>query len=108
MDDESHIRRTLELAEKGAGLTSPGVMVGAVVVKDGKTVGEAFYTYDGVDHAETIALKQAGAAAKGATIYTSLEPCSHQGRTPPCAKALIEAGVVRVVTAMHDPNPEVN
>lgn len=108
MNDTKYIQRTLELAEKGVGLTSPGAMVGAVVVKDGKVAGEGFYTYDGVDHAETIALKQAGAAARGATVYTSLEPCSHQGRTPPCAKALIEAGVSRVVTAMQDPNPEVN
>src|SRR4051794_38988691 len=108
MDDVSYIRRTLELAAKGIGLTTPGAMVGAVIVKDGKVVGEGFYTYDGVDHAETIALKQAGTATRGATLYTSLEPCSHQGRTPPCAKALIEAGVVRVVTAMQDPNPEVN
>jgi diaminohydroxyphosphoribosylaminopyrimidine deaminase/5-amino-6-(5-phosphoribosylamino)uracil reductase len=83
-------------------------MVGAVIVKDGKVVGEGFYTYDGVNHAETIALKQAGAAARGATVYTSLEPCSHQGRTPPCAKALIDAGVSRVAAAMQDPNPQVN
>src|SRR5438477_5157834 len=103
-----YIRRTLELAEKGEGLTSPGAMVGAVIVKDGKILGEGFYTYDGIDHAETIALKQAGPAARGATVYTSLEPCSHQGRTPPCAQALIEAGITRVVTAMQDPNPEVN
>jgi diaminohydroxyphosphoribosylaminopyrimidine deaminase / 5-amino-6-(5-phosphoribosylamino)uracil reductase len=108
MEDATHIRRTLELAERGIGLTSPGAMVGAVIVKDDKIAGEGFYTYDGVHHAETIALKQAGAAAAGATVYTSLEPCSHQGRTPPCAKALIEAGVARVVTAMQDPNPEVN
>lgn len=108
MDDATYIRRTLELAEKGDGLTSPGAMVGAVIVKDGKVLGEGFYTYDGITHAEPIALKQAGPAARGATIYTSLEPCSHQGRTPPCAKALIEAGIARVVTAMQDPNPEVN
>jgi diaminohydroxyphosphoribosylaminopyrimidine deaminase/5-amino-6-(5-phosphoribosylamino)uracil reductase len=108
MDDAMYIRRTLELAEKGEGLTSPGAMVGAVIVKDGKILGEGFYTYDGIDHAETIALKQAGPAARGATVYTSLEPCSHQGRTPPCAQALIEAGITRVVTAMQDPNPEVN
>ena len=106
MNDETYIRRTLELAEKGTGLTSPGAMVGAVVVKDGRVIGEAFYTYDGVRHAEIIALEHA--AARGATVYTSLEPCSHQGRTPPCAKALIEAGVARVVTAMQDPNPQVN
>ena len=108
MDDVTYIRRTFELAEKGVGLTSPGAMVGAVIVKDGQVVGEGFYTYDGIHHAETIALNQAGTAARGATIYTSLEPCSHQGRTPPCAKALIEAGLMRVVTAMQDPNPEVN
>src|SRR5438046_1220132 len=108
MDDSTHIRRTLELAEKGLGLTSPGAMVGAVIVKDNRVVGEGFYTYDGVVHAETIALKQAGTDARGATVYTSLEPCSHQGRTPPCTKALIDAGVARVVTAMKDPNPQVN
>jgi diaminohydroxyphosphoribosylaminopyrimidine deaminase/5-amino-6-(5-phosphoribosylamino)uracil reductase len=107
-DDLTYIHRTLELAEKGAGLTSPGAMVAAVVVKDGLIVGEGFYTYDGVRHAELIALEQAGANAKGATVYTSLEPCSHQGRTPPCARALIEAGIARLVTAMRDPNPLVN
>ncbi len=108
MNDEGYIRRTLELAEKGAGLTSPGAMVGAVIVKDGRIAGEGFYTYDGIRHAEVIALEQAGVNARGATVYTSLEPCSHQGRTPPCAKALIDAGVARIVTAMQDPNPQVN
>lgn len=108
MNDEAYIRRTLELADKGAGLTSPGVMVGAVIVNEGTTVGEGFYTYDGVRHAEVIALEQAGAAARGSTIYTNLEPCSHHGRTPPCVQALIEAGVARVVTSMQDPNPNVN
>jgi diaminohydroxyphosphoribosylaminopyrimidine deaminase/5-amino-6-(5-phosphoribosylamino)uracil reductase len=108
MNDLTCIRRALELAEKGAGLASPGAMVGAVIVKDGEIIGEAFYTYDGVRHAEIIALEQAGAAARGATVYTSLEPCSHQGRTGPCAKALIDAGVARVVTAIEDPNPAVN
>lgn len=108
MDDLTYIRRTLELAEKGAGLTSPGAMAGAVVVKDGKIIGEGFYTYDGLYHAETLALGEAGEAARDATVYTSLEPCSHHGRTPPCAKALIGAGVARVVTAMQDPNPQVN
>src|SRR6059036_1691383 len=108
MNDTAYIRRTFELAEQGAGLTSPGAMVGAVIVKHGAVIGEGFYTWDGVRHAEIIALEQAGAAAGGATVYTSLEPCSHQGRTPPCVKALIGAGVARVVTAMQDPNPEVN
>jgi len=108
MDDLTYMRRALELAEKGAGLASPGAMVGAVILKNGEIIGEGFYTYDGVRHAEIIALEQAGAAARGATVYTSLEPCSHQGRTGPCVKALIDAGVARVVAAMQDPNPEVN
>src|SRR2546426_8239345 len=108
MHDEIHIRRALELAQQGLGLTSPGAMVGAVIVKEDRSIGEGFYTYDGVRHAEAIALEQAGDAARGATIYTNLEPCSHQGRTPPCAKALIDAGVARVVTATMDPNPLVN
>src|SRR6266481_1433400 len=108
MDDLSYIRRALELAEKGAGLASPGAMVGAVIVKNGEIIGEGFYTYDGVRHAEIIALEQAGESAAGATVYTSLEPCSHRGRTGPCAKALIDAGVARVVAAMQDPNPDVN
>jgi diaminohydroxyphosphoribosylaminopyrimidine deaminase/5-amino-6-(5-phosphoribosylamino)uracil reductase len=108
MTDETYIQRTLELAAQGRGLTSPGAMVGAVIVQNERIVGEGFYTYDGVRHAEVIALEQAGGAARGATVYTSLEPCSHQGRTPPCAKALIDVGVARVVTAMTDPNPRVN
>src|SRR5437667_3280492 len=108
MNDLVYMRRALDLADQGAGLTSPGAMVGAVIVKDGAVIGEGFYTWDGIRHAEIIALEQAGAAARGATVYTSLEPCSHQGRTPPCAKALIDAGVARVVSAIQDPNPEVD
>jgi diaminohydroxyphosphoribosylaminopyrimidine deaminase/5-amino-6-(5-phosphoribosylamino)uracil reductase len=108
MNDETYIRRTLALAEQGAGLSSPGAMVGAVIVRNDQVVGEGFYTYDGVRHAETGALEQAGSAARDATVYTNLEPCSHVGRTPPCAKALIDAGVARVVTAMRDPNPLVD
>src|SRR3989441_40586 len=96
MDDFKYIRRTLELAEMGAGLTSPGAMVGAVVVKDDRVIGEGFYTYDGLYHAEVLALGEAEQDARGATVYTSLEPCSHQGRTPPCVKALIGAGVHRL------------
>jgi diaminohydroxyphosphoribosylaminopyrimidine deaminase/5-amino-6-(5-phosphoribosylamino)uracil reductase len=107
-DDLQMMRRALSLAEKGAALTSPGAMVGAVIVTDDRPIAEAFYTYDGVKHAEILALEQAGSAARGATVYTSLEPCSHHGRTGPCAQALIEAGVARVVTAMQDPNPDVN
>jgi diaminohydroxyphosphoribosylaminopyrimidine deaminase/5-amino-6-(5-phosphoribosylamino)uracil reductase len=108
MSDESYIRRALELAEKGAGLTSPGVMVGAVIVKDDRIIGDGFYTFDGVKHAEVMALEQAVAAARGSTVYTNLEPCSHHGRTAPCSQALIDAGVARVVTSMQDPNPDVN
>ena len=108
MNDNSYIQRTFDLARQGTGLTSPGALVGAVIVKGDRVIGEGFYTYDGVRHAEVIALEQAGAAARGSTVYTNLEPCSHHGRTPPCAKALIDAGVARVVTAMTDPNPSVN
>jgi len=106
--DEQYIRRAIELAQLGVGLVSPGALVGAVVVKEDEVVGEGFYIWDGVDHAEVIALRQAGLAARGATVYTSLEPCSHTGRTPPCAQGLIDAGVARVVSAMEDPNPSVN
>ncbi|HLQ79421.1 MAG TPA: bifunctional diaminohydroxyphosphoribosylaminopyrimidine deaminase/5-amino-6-(5-phosphoribosylamino)uracil reductase RibD [Terriglobia bacterium] len=108
MTDEAGILRAIELAQQGVGLVSPGALVGAVIVNHGRTVGEGFYTWDGRDHAEVIALRQAGTAARGSTVYTSLEPCSHTGRTPPCAQALIDAGVARVVTAMKDPNPNVN
>jgi len=107
MQDTDYIRRTIDLARRGTALTSPGAMVGAVIVKDDTILGEGFYTYDGVDHAETLALRQAGDAARGATVYTSLEPCAHTGRTPPCAQALIDAGVARVVSAMEDPDPRV-
>jgi len=106
--DENYIRRAIELAQLGVGLVSPGALAGAVVVKEDRVVGEGFYVWDGVDHAEVIALRQAGADARGATVYTSLEPCSHTGRTPPCAQALIDAGVARVVAAIEDPNPAVS
>ena len=108
MNDGAYILRAIALARQGAALVSPGALVGAVIVKDGAIVGEGFYTWDGKDHAEVIALRQAGDDARGATVYTSLEPCSHVGRTGSCARALIDAGVARVVTAMEDPNPDVN
>jgi diaminohydroxyphosphoribosylaminopyrimidine deaminase/5-amino-6-(5-phosphoribosylamino)uracil reductase len=97
----------LELAARGVGLASPNPMVGAVLVRDGKIVGEGFHTYDGLLHAEIVALESAGEAARGATLYINLEPCCHTGRTGPCTKALIAAGIARVVAAMADPNPSV-
>lgn len=105
--DVQYMRRALGLAAKGAALASPGVMVGALIVGN-KILGRGYYTYDDVIHAEIKALNLAGDAARGATAYTTLEPCSHHGRTGPCSQALIGAGIVRVVTAMQDPNPSVN
>jgi diaminohydroxyphosphoribosylaminopyrimidine deaminase / 5-amino-6-(5-phosphoribosylamino)uracil reductase len=95
----------LELAQQATGRTSPNPLVGAVIVKDGKVVGQGYHQQAGTPHAEVHALKEAGDRAKGSTIYVTLEPCSHYGRTPPCAKALIEAGVSKVVSAMEDPFP---
>jgi diaminohydroxyphosphoribosylaminopyrimidine deaminase/5-amino-6-(5-phosphoribosylamino)uracil reductase len=106
---ERLMRRALELAERGRGLTSPNPMVGAVVATpEGEVVGEGFHARAGGPHAEVEALRAAGARARGATLYVTLEPCSHHGRTPPCAAAVIEAGVVRVVAAVGDPNPLVS
>jgi diaminohydroxyphosphoribosylaminopyrimidine deaminase / 5-amino-6-(5-phosphoribosylamino)uracil reductase len=106
--DEQHLRRALELARAGIGLASPNPVVGAVIVDAlGREVGTGTHTYDGVKHAEVLALEQAGAAARGATLYLNLEPCSHQGRTGPCADAVIAAGIRRVVCSMQDPNPRV-
>ena len=104
----SHFGRALELAERGRGRTGDHPLVGAVVVCDDVVVGEGWYEYDAVRHAETIALEQAGAKARGATLYVTLEPCSHQGRTPPCADAVVAAGVARVVVGARDPNPVVD
>lgn len=97
----------LRLAASGRGRTSPNPAVGAVVVSGGHIVGRGFHTWIGVDHAETLALAEAGAASRGATVYVTLEPCAHQGRTGPCAAALVAAEVARVVVAMQDPNPKV-
>ena len=106
--DEQHLRRALELARAGVGLVSPNPAVGAVVVDaSGREVGAGTHTYDGVKHAEVLALEQAGHAARGGTLYLNLEPCSHQGRTGPCADAVIAAGIRRVVCSMEDPNPKV-
>ena len=105
--DVEYMRRALELARASVGLASPNPQVGCVVVRDGQMVGEGAHFYDELDHAEVVALKRAGERARGATAYVTLEPCSHQGRTGPCAAALIGAGVRRVVTATVDPNPQV-
>lgn len=103
--DHAHMARALQLAERGLCTTSPNPRVGCVIAKDGAVVGEGWHARAGAPHAEVHALAQAGGNARGATVYVTLEPCSHHGRTPPCAEALIEAGVARVVTAMSDPNP---
>jgi diaminohydroxyphosphoribosylaminopyrimidine deaminase/5-amino-6-(5-phosphoribosylamino)uracil reductase len=95
------------LARQGVGRTSPNPAVGAVLVQNGVIVGRGFHTWTGVDHAEIVALAEAGTRANGATAYVTLEPCSHRGRTPPCSEALIDARVAKVVAPMSDPNPEV-
>lgn len=99
------MRRALRLAAKAAGRTAPNPMVGAVVVRDGEVVGEGAHRRAGEPHAERIALDRAGERARGATLYTTLEPCAHQGRTPPCTDTVIASGVSRVVAAMRDPDP---
>jgi diaminohydroxyphosphoribosylaminopyrimidine deaminase/5-amino-6-(5-phosphoribosylamino)uracil reductase len=104
-DDTYWMRRALRLAEKGRGKTSPNPMVGAILVKEGQRVGEGFHAKAGEAHAEILALQKAGKDAREATLYLNLEPCSHYGRTPPCAPKVIEAGVKRVVVGMEDPNP---
>lgn len=107
--DEQHLRRALELARAGIGLASPNPYVGAVITDvQGKMAGEACYTYAGVKHAEILALEQAGARARGGTLYINLEPHAHQGRTPPCTDALIAAAIRRVVASMTDPNSKVS
>jgi diaminohydroxyphosphoribosylaminopyrimidine deaminase / 5-amino-6-(5-phosphoribosylamino)uracil reductase len=105
ISDRTMIQRCLELARQAAGRTAPNPMVGSVIVKDGTVIGEGFHPKAGEPHAEVFALRDAGAEAQGATLYVNLEPCSHQGRTPPCADAVIQAGIARVVVGMVDPNP---
>ncbi|MBF2003087.1 MAG: bifunctional diaminohydroxyphosphoribosylaminopyrimidine deaminase/5-amino-6-(5-phosphoribosylamino)uracil reductase RibD [Synechococcales cyanobacterium M58_A2018_015] len=106
--DRRMMQRCLALAERAAGRTAPNPMVGAVVVRGGAIVGEGFHPQAGQPHAEVFALQAAGSQAQGATLYVNLEPCSHYGRTPPCADALIQAGVAKVVVGMVDPNPQVS
>jgi len=103
-----HMQRALELAERGIPFTRPNPCVGAVIVKDGKVIGEGYHQAFGGPHAEVFALQQAGEAARGATCYVTLEPCNHTGKTPPCVDALINAGIARVVIAAKDPFPRVN
>jgi pyrimidine deaminase RibD-like protein len=102
------MKRTLELARRGAGLVSPNPMVGAMLVNEGRVIGEGFHRYDLLRHAETYAIEQAGTLARGATLFCNLEPCAHHGRTPPCSEALIEAGIARAIIAVKDPDRRVN
>jgi diaminohydroxyphosphoribosylaminopyrimidine deaminase/5-amino-6-(5-phosphoribosylamino)uracil reductase len=105
--DQQHMAEVLRLAEKGLFTTTPNPRVGCVIVRDGEAVGTGWHEKTGGPHAEVLGLRAAGARARGATAYVSLEPCSHHGRTPPCTDALIEAGIARVVAAMQDPNTAV-
>src|SRR5438477_2730699 len=105
--DETWMRRALDLAERGRGHVEPNPLVGAVIIRDGKIVGEGWHQKLGEPHAEVNALQAAGEAARGATLYVTLEPCCHHGKTPPCTDALIRAGIARVVAALEDPFPQV-
>lgn len=105
VSDEAFIERAIELAERGRGLVAPNPMVGAVVVSEGRVVGDGWHEGPGLPHAEALALNAAGHRARGATLYSSLEPCTHYGRTPPCTDAILGAGIARVVAAARDPNP---
>ncbi|MBA54498.1 MAG: riboflavin biosynthesis protein RibD [Pseudomonadales bacterium] len=106
--DHQHMAEAIRLAWRGLYTTHPNPRVGCVLVKDGQVVGQGWHQIAGEGHAEVNALSQAGANAQGATAYVSLEPCSHHGKTPPCAEALIQAGVAKVISAMEDPNPKVS
>lgn len=106
-DDQSHMARAIELARLGLYSTPPNPAVGCVLVREGRVVGEGYHRRAGGPHAEVVALESAGSAARGATAFVSLEPCTYHGRTPPCTQALLAAGVARVVCAQRDPNPRV-
>ncbi len=106
--DRHYMQRALELAQRGLGYVSPNPLVGCVIVRDGEVVGEGYHRRFGGPHAEIEALQAAGARAHGATLYVTLEPCCHQGKTPPCVDAIVQAGIRHVVVAMRDPNPLVN
>ena len=104
----TYMRRALRLARRGVGRASPNPMVGAVVVREGEIVGEGSHVFSKFDHAEIIALRKAGKSARGSDLYVTLEPCTHTGRTPPCVKGIIRAGIDAVYVATRDPNPRVN
>src|SRR5246127_5520443 len=107
--DEQYMQRALRLARQGTAATSPGARVGAVVLDaNGEVAGTGFYTYEGLKHAEVLALEQAGVRARGGTLYLNLEPCSHQGRTAPCADAVIAAGIRRGGAGLPGPHPRVS
>jgi diaminohydroxyphosphoribosylaminopyrimidine deaminase/5-amino-6-(5-phosphoribosylamino)uracil reductase len=109
MNDEFYIRRTLRLAAKARGMTSPNPMVGALIVKNGKIISEDFHREPGTPHAEVLVIEKAGENAKDATLYVSLEPCCHtEKRTPPCTKSIIDVGIKKVIIGMKDPNPKVS
>ena len=105
--DEKYMRMAIELAKKGEGAVNPNPLVGAVVVKDGKVIGKGYHRFFGGPHAEVYALEKAGEEACGATIYVTLEPCSHYGKTPPCAKKIIDMGIKKCFVGSSDPNPQV-
>jgi diaminohydroxyphosphoribosylaminopyrimidine deaminase / 5-amino-6-(5-phosphoribosylamino)uracil reductase len=107
-NDHIYMSRALQLAEQGLYTTQPNPRVGCVIVKDSKIIGEGAHLKAGEPHAEVFALRQAGTQAKGATLYVTLEPCNHTGRTPPCSQAIVDAGVAKVIAAMQDPNPQVS
>src|ERR1022692_944569 len=107
--DELFLRQALALAARGVGLASPNPLVGALIVDErGRVSGSGTHLYDGLKHAEILAMEEAGPLARGNTLYLNLEPCSHTGRTGPCADAVIAAGIARVVCCMQDPNPAVS
>jgi diaminohydroxyphosphoribosylaminopyrimidine deaminase/5-amino-6-(5-phosphoribosylamino)uracil reductase len=107
IDDQDYMRMALDLAVQGAGYVAPNPMVGAVVVREGQVVGRGYHQAVGGPHAEVHAIDDAGDRARGATLYVTLEPCNHHGRTPPCTRKILEAGIRRVVVAVADPNPDV-
>jgi diaminohydroxyphosphoribosylaminopyrimidine deaminase / 5-amino-6-(5-phosphoribosylamino)uracil reductase len=105
---KKYMMRAIRLAKKGSGKTFPNPVVGAIVVKDDRIIGEGYHKKAGLPHAEVIALRKAGKKANGADLYVSLEPCSHYGKTPPCVLSIVKYGIKKVFLAMNDPNPIVN